>query len=171
MPKKQVGILLKDMNKSVCQYCKEVKSTSNMKRHEQSCKDNPNRELKKRKEPLDYEKLNKNIKKCQYCGQSFHPAGIGKHEQYCSENKSAKSSYKNEKSWKCKYCGAIFFNNKVKVKHERRCPLNPNMEIAKDLDNFERLRILKDLFPEIYDFLPSVAIKNFLDNKPLKNEV
>ena len=137
-----------------------------MKRHEKTCKDNPNREMKKH--PLDYEKLDKNIKKCKYCGQLFHPAGLSKHEQYCNENPSAKSSYKNQKSWKCGYCGAIFFNHKVKMKHEERCPLNPNMEIAEDLNSFERLRILKDLFPEIYDILTPTTIKNFLDNKPLK---
>ena len=88
---------------------------------------------------------------------------LPKHEKYFSENPYQKKGYTNGKTWKCSYCGAIFTNHKVKILHEKSCILNENIDTTNDLDNFDKLRVLKLQFPSIYALLSSQQIKDYLD--------
>lgn len=119
--------------------------------------------LEKRKEPLDFEQLNKNIEKCQYCNQLFHPSGLPKHELYCSKNPNAKQGYETKRKWQCRYCEALFLHQKERDLHEACCE---NTIESNQRDAFDRLRDLKRLFPEIYLELTNEQIKAFLDGKP-----
>ena len=65
----------------------------------------------------------------------------------------------------------IFTNQKYKVDHKISCIFNPAIEVNnpvievnKIMDNFDKLRVLKEQFPKLYDLLSSQQIKEFLDN-------
>ena len=152
-----------------CQFCHQYIDISNRNKHETYCKENPNKLLKKRKTPLnalDYENLSKNIKQCKWCKQHFHPNGLPKHEAYCNMNPNGKSGYRNKRRFVCPYCRDEFPSLKQKQLHVSRCKENPNRQENKlfEFDNFEKLRIVKRDFPDLYKMLTDKQIRDYLDN-------
>jgi hypothetical protein len=113
-----------------------------------------------RKEPLDYEQLSKNIEVCEFCKQKFHPSGLHKHKLYCKQNPNRKEGYTNKRKWTCKHCEDVFDSQQARDLHQKRCN-KKNIE----LDQFDKLRMLKDLFPDIYKILSNDQVRNFLDGE------
>lgn len=109
-----------------CKFCDRLFGINNIKIHEETCRDNPNRIPGR----LAGRKLQSKSKACKFCGRIGAKHGISRHENVCAHNPNRIEHTSTGMTYElvticCSYCDKVG-NKSAITRHERCCDLNPN---------------------------------------------
>ena len=118
---------------ALCEFCNNTFGKNNIKKHSDSCPQNPNR--------IPY--VNYGVKKlktkCTYCDDLFGSNTIQSHENSCEMNPNKTHGFSYgvimDKT-ACKYCGEVFGKNRLWI-HEESCSHNPD-KIKSSFGSYKR---------------------------------